>query len=129
MICIRSDEKPIRYVILITIILSFLSGYASAEEKKPIPNTLSPSPALFPLRFFAKTLSRADGNRCPLHPTCSGYSMETFEKHGLIMGWIMTCDRLIRCGRDELKKSPTIRVKGVKKRYDPVENNDFWWTR
>jgi len=39
----------------------------------------------------------------------------------------MTCDRLMRCGRDELKLSPQVMVNGRWKCYDIVENNDFWW--
>ena len=44
------------------------------------------------------------------------------------MGWIMTCDRLMRCGRDELRLSPAIRTDAnIWKCHDPVKNNDFWW--
>jgi hypothetical protein len=44
------------------------------------------------------------------------------------MGWMMTWDRLYRCGRDELGLSLRISLNGEQKCYDPVENNDFWWT-
>ncbi len=39
----------------------------------------------------------------------------------------MTHDRLMRCGRDELKLSPSAIVDGKWKCIDPVGNNDFWW--
>lgn len=62
-----------------------------------------------------------------MYPSCSQYSIESFEKHGFFIGWMMTCDRLYRCGRDELRLSPRIIINEQKKTYDPVENNDFWW--
>ncbi len=64
---------------------------------------------------------------CPMYPSCSQYSIQSFEKHGILIGWIMTCDRLMRCGRDETNLSQEIFVNGKSKSYDPVEKNDFWW--
>lgn len=80
-----------------------------------------------PVRFYRKYLSPIDGSRCAMHPSCSEYSLQAFEKHGFFMGWIMTMDRLFRCGRDELKLSPWVRIDGEMKCYDPVQSNDFWW--
>ncbi len=65
---------------------------------------------------------------CPMHPSCSEYARKCLNKHGFIKGSIMAMDRLMRCGRDEMKLSPKIRVAGEIKYYDPVEGNDFWWT-
>lgn len=62
-----------------------------------------------------------------MYPSCSTYGAEAIHKHGLVLGWIMTSDRLMRCGRDELDRSPRIRKDGKIYCYDPVENNDFWW--
>lgn len=62
-----------------------------------------------------------------MHPSCSAYAGEALEKHGLFMGWIMACDRLVRCGRDETKRSPAIILDSQEYIYDPVDANDFWW--
>ena len=40
---------------------------------------------------------------------------------------MMTFDRLMRCGRDELKTALRIQVADQWKYYDPVEYNDDWW--
>lgn len=90
-----------------------------AEEKHT-------DPLLFPIKFYRDFISSADGNRCPMHPTCSQYCNEAFAKHGYIMGWIMCSDRLLRCGRDETKLSDPVWIDNVKHSYDPVSNNDFW---
>lgn len=73
--------------------------------------------------FFANHISPVDGNRCPCNPSCSAYSAEAFRKHGFLMGWFMTVDRLIREG-DEGRFSSIDRQGRI---LDPVERNDFWW--
>ena len=78
-------------------------------------------------RFYKQYISSADGNRCGMYPSCSSYGQEAVKKHGLFIGWIMTCDRLIRCGRDEIKLSPKFSSSNRHLTIDPVEANDFWW--
>ena len=79
------------------------------------------------LRFYQTWFSGADGARCPMYPSCSGYADRAFKKHGPVMGWIMTCDRLLRCGRSETRLAPEIRIHGQTRVFDPVDANDFWW--
>jgi len=79
------------------------------------------------VEVYRNYISPIDGKNCPMYPTCSEYSLMCFERHGLFIGWMMTCDRLFRCGRDELRLSPWITVNGEIRYYDPLENNDFWW--
>jgi putative membrane protein insertion efficiency factor len=101
------------------------AGDAEHASQGGPQETLNPGPAL--VRFYRTYISPIDGSHCGMYPSCSEYSIEAFKKHGFFMGWIMTTDRLYRCGRDELKRSPWIRVDGELKCYDPVSNNDFWW--
>ncbi len=82
--------------------------------------------SLYPIKFYQDYISSVDGNRCPMHPTCSQYCIEAFKKHGTFLGWIMCSDRLMRCGRDENKLSDPVWIDGKKRTYDPVSNNDFW---
>ncbi len=76
--------------------------------------------------FFSKHISPVDGSRCPSEPSCSAYSAKAFRKHGFVMGWLMTVDRLIH-ESDEDMISPVVVRDGKGKILDPVENNDFWW--
>jgi hypothetical protein len=62
-----------------------------------------------------------------MYPTCSGYAAAALKKHGPVLGWIMTCDRVIRCGRSETRLAPRVRFNGQTRIFDPVEANDFWW--
>ena len=121
--------------VFIFITLVMLWGSASAEQYlETVTNKTVPAgsareqihPLLYPIKFFSKYISPVDGNRCPMYPSCSKYCLEAAQKHGLLMGWIMSCDRLVRCGRDEIKLSPTVMVKDTELSYDPVAKNDFW---
>lgn len=77
--------------------------------------------------FYQKHLSVADGNRCQMYPSCSSYAAMAIDKHGPVMGWVMACDRLVRCGRDETRLSVKVIVNNREYTYDPVDANDFWW--
>ncbi len=79
------------------------------------------------MKFYGKYISPADGERCAMAPSCSGYAAGAFRKHGPLMGWIMTCDRLVRCGHDETNLSPNIIKGNTRLTLDPVSANDFWW--
>jgi len=63
-----------------------------------------------------------------MYPSDSEYSLQSIQKHGMLVGWIMTMDRLMRCGRNETRFAPRVFINGKWKYYDPVENNDFWWS-
>jgi len=77
-------------------------------------------------QVFRDHISRVDGDRCPSIPSCSSYSVMAFKKHGFIVGWLMTVDRLIH-EWDEGSVSPSVYNNGRLHVHDPVENNDFWW--
>ena len=88
------------------------------------------NPMVSAIQFYRGPLNHLSAVRigeCPMYPSDSEYSLESFDKHGWVLGWIMTMDRLLRCGRDETRRSPPVRVDGKWKTYDPLVNNDFWW--
>lgn len=79
------------------------------------------------VKFFRDYISPVDGDRCPMYPTCSAYGIQSFEKHGLITGYLMTVDRLIH-ENNEMDYAPIVAVGGAYRYWDPVEANDFWWS-
>jgi hypothetical protein len=117
-----------KYLYLI-VILGLFVGTAFAKPARPdADGHAGDLPAtVMPIRLFQKYLSGADGARCPMTPSCSRYAVQAIRRHGTLMGWIMACDRLMRCGRDELKHSPSVITRDGIRCQDPVENNDFWW--
>jgi len=116
-------------ILLLLIIFSFFLSCASPGAVKKEPGDgFNPLQSI--IRFYQGPLNHLSAVKraeCPMYPSCSNYSKQCFEKHGLFIGWMMTCDRLMRCGRDELRLSPWIFVDGKLKCYDPVNDNDFWW--
>lgn len=96
------------------------------HDANTVPRT-HPSTSNGALYIYRTFISPIDGNRCPMYPSCSSYSAHAFKKHGFLKGWIMTCDRLMRCGRTETKNAEKVWVDDKPRAIDPVENNDFWW--
>lgn len=72
------------------------------------------------------SISAVDGDRCPLVPTCSQYAVEAIEMHGLFIGWIMTCARIIQ-ELDEPYHAEPVMKDGEIRFHDPVTANDYWW--
>jgi len=101
-----------------------------APAHDPDPSEDGPGQAsslfAFPITFYQKIISPAVGNRCRMSPSCSAYSKEAFQTHGFFLGWIMTCDRLMRCGRNETDLSPQIRAPEGSLTLDPLSQNNSW---
>jgi putative component of membrane protein insertase Oxa1/YidC/SpoIIIJ protein YidD len=120
---------------LLTLLLAApLPSSARAQTPAPAVETVAPGtdveeapPLAHQIAFFRRVLSKADGDRCPMHPSCSTYALESLRKHGALVGWVMACDRLLRCGHDEVRLAPSVRTHRGRKAHDPVSNNDFWW--
>ncbi|MBD63129.1 MAG: membrane protein insertion efficiency factor YidD [Gammaproteobacteria bacterium] len=62
------------------------------------------------INFYQKYLSFLLGNNCRFEPTCSQYSKESIERHGVLLGGYYSLTRIIKCGPwsrggiDEVKK-------------------------
>jgi hypothetical protein len=100
---------------------------AFTQTSSPRDETSGFNPALWLVHLYRNHISPIDGDRCPSLPTCSSYSVQAMEKHGLFLGWMMTVDRLLHEGQEETKVSPVVYHEGKWKLFDPVRNNDFWW--
>ncbi len=79
------------------------------------------------ISFFQNHISAIDGNRCQMTPSCSAYASQAIDKHGPIIGWVMACDRLVRCGHDEVNIAPKITINKISYAVDSIESNDTWW--
>ena len=91
-----------------------------AEQSAGAPGTML-------MGFYKTFISATDGHRCGMYPCCSSYAVQAFKKHGFFMGALLSCDRLIRCGRDETRCSFHIIQGNRRLTVDTLEDNDFWW--
>lgn len=70
--------------------------------------------------IYKSFFSSQDIPRCIFTPSCSEYAIESFQKKGLISGWLSTFDRLTRChGFAKHDHYPFDTKKG--RFYDPVQ--------
>jgi hypothetical protein len=63
-----------------------------------------------------------------MYPTASGFLGQAVAKHGMLIGIMLTTDRLLH-EWDEQQRARRIVIYGVSRVYDPVEANDFWWAQ
>jgi len=118
--------KSMLFLILFSLIVS--CTYSKSMETE---TGLGSDPLSLMTRFYRGPLDHLSAVRsgeCPMYPSDSEYSLQSLQKHGILVGWIMTMDRLMRCGRDETRLSPGVFINGKRKAYDPVGKNDFWWS-
>ena len=104
----------------------FFSGCAAHQ---PAPTAQSGREPLTQIvHFYQGPLDHLSAVRyggCPMAPHCSAYALMAIEQHGPLTGLMMTFDRLIRCGNDEIHLSPEVFVNGRRLTYDPVEANEW----
>ncbi len=49
------------------------------------------------IRLYQVALSPMLGNNCRFQPTCSQYSIQAIETHGVLVGSYLTIKRILRC--------------------------------
>lgn len=76
--------------------------------------------AISAIWFHKKVISPADGPRSHFRPNSSQYTLDAIEKYGLLKGYLLGCDRLMR-ENPEVWVYPTITVENdwITK-WDPV---------
>jgi putative component of membrane protein insertase Oxa1/YidC/SpoIIIJ protein YidD len=112
-----------------TFLVCAVAACGHLEEKHGCSVDATSHPPLL-LKIYEGPLNHLSAIRrgdCPMYPSCSEFSGQAIAKHGTVVGWMMTVDRLLRCGRDELDSAPRVFDGGRLKAFDSVENNDFWW--
>jgi uncharacterized protein len=120
------------YLILIIVCLVFngCAAFSNLGSNSTAQSSIDESsPVSIMIRFYQGPMDHFSPVRfgeCPMYPHCSEYALDAIQTHGVIIGWFMTCDRLMRCGRDEINLSPEIIVDGKGKTFDPVDRNDIW---
>jgi putative component of membrane protein insertase Oxa1/YidC/SpoIIIJ protein YidD len=122
----KTLAKVILFLILLIAITSCTYSRSIQTQTGQEANLLSSM-----IEFYRGPLNHLSAVRygeCPMYPSDSEYGLQSIQKHGMLMGWIMAMDRLMRCGRDETRLSPEVLIDGKWKYFDPVENNDFWWS-
>lgn len=77
------------------------------------------------LKAYQNGLSRMMKSKCPMWPSCSAYSLEAIQKHGVVGGTLLTADRLYHEGSIQ-RTAVRIQVGEQLRYWDPVEDNVVW---
>jgi putative component of membrane protein insertase Oxa1/YidC/SpoIIIJ protein YidD len=102
--------ESIVFLIVFSLIVS--CTYSKSMQAETGPGT---DPLSLMTRFYRGPLNHLSAVRpgeCPMYPSDSEYSLQSTQKHGMLIGWIMAMDRLMRCGRDETRLSPEVFING-----------------
>jgi putative component of membrane protein insertase Oxa1/YidC/SpoIIIJ protein YidD len=72
------------------------------------------------LSIYQRWLSPVRGlAACPMYPSCSQYARIATERFGPLIGYVLGCERLMRCGHEPGLYRHVIRD-GIMVLYDPV---------
>jgi len=129
--CFRINKTAnIREHLFFTVLLAGFWVFSSGCGVHPTTHTAQGccDPVSQIIHFYQGPLDHLSAVRyggCPMEPHCSAYALTAIEQHGPLMGLMMTFDRLIRCGGDEVNLSPEVIVNGRRRTYDPVEANEW----
>jgi putative component of membrane protein insertase Oxa1/YidC/SpoIIIJ protein YidD len=101
-----------------------------AALSTPVPS-LTSLPSLIGTDFlyaWQHTISGHDGSQCPYYPTCSRYSRIAVEQEGLVVGCMMTAERLLHCHEhaSDLGQYAWRDTPAGYKLWDPP-SMDAWW--
>ncbi len=50
-----------------------------------------------PIRLYQWLVSPLLGQKCRFHPSCSAYTLEALEKHGVFKGFLLGLARILKC--------------------------------
>ncbi|TAH02710.1 MAG: membrane protein insertion efficiency factor YidD [Sphingobacteriales bacterium] len=66
------------------------------------------------INIYQKYISGIRGQQCPMYPSCSNFGLKTFSEKSFAEAFVLTSDRLLRCGHEPNKYDLTIRPNGFK---------------
>ena len=86
----------------------------SLDGADPVSDAQCGVPEAFVMKMiglFSRYISKVDGDRCAMYPTCASYGMQAVRKYGALISIVMISDRLIHEG-NEMDSAPLVEVGG-----------------
>lgn len=99
-------------------------AYPRVVNVCPVQENNSPAYAISDLliRFHQVVISPCDGPRSHYRPTSSQYMLDAIRRYGLIQGFPMGCDRLMRENGEPWVYRMTIDEDGIPIKWDPIKD-------
>ena len=91
-----------------------MEHYGKKQKFRPLNYVL-----ILLIRIYQITISPLIGGNCRFYPTCSNYSIESFQRYNFIKGFYLTISRLVKChpfgrsGYDPVVKEDKISIKKI----------------
>lgn len=110
-------------IVAMLLLLGLEMGYSTALADTPReggPAVVAPHRLLLlgAIRTYQLVISPSKGSHCPMHPHCSRFGYEAFQRYNPAKATAVTVDRLNRCGHD-LDYYETVEVDGYVRFFDP----------
>jgi putative component of membrane protein insertase Oxa1/YidC/SpoIIIJ protein YidD len=124
----RKTKSTINAWLLLMLCILTIQGCAHNSQNQTESMLANASFYQGAIKFYRGPLNHLRAVRrgeCPMYPSCSEYSRQAIARFGFTKGWVMSMDRMMRCGRDETRLAPKIWVNGKLKYYDPIEKNNL----
>lgn len=101
----------------------------SGEEDSELPVSVFDVLFLAWVDAYRHGVSPSGMKECGMYPNCSRYFREASLRHGGCLGCMMSVDRVFRCngGADNRDRYPRILTPHGTLKYDPVDENDYWF--
>ncbi|MCQ6960997.1 membrane protein insertion efficiency factor YidD [Mucilaginibacter aquariorum] len=102
-----------RYLVSVseTLLLCLICLSGSAQSKTSSSSQTSASDYI---GFYQKFISGIRGQECPMYPSCSNFALSAFKEKNFAEAFVLTSDRLMRCGHDLGDYDLTARPTGFK---------------
>jgi putative component of membrane protein insertase Oxa1/YidC/SpoIIIJ protein YidD/tetratricopeptide (TPR) repeat protein len=66
------------------------------------------------IRIYQKYIGAIRGFDCPMYPSCSRYGMKVFQERSFAEAFVLTSDRVLRCGHEHMQYPLTLQPDGFK---------------
>lgn len=66
------------------------------------------------INIYQKYISGIRGQDCPMFPSCSNFGLKVFSENNIASAFLLTSDRLLRCGHEFNRYDLSIRENGFK---------------
>ncbi len=84
------------------------------------------------ISIYQKYISGIRGQQCPMYPSCSNFGLKTFSERKFAEAFVLTSDRLLRCGHEPNNYDLSLRPNGFKFiDYPAYQNapNEIYYTK
>ena len=109
---LNNKIQSIRLFIKFILIVNFHFLYSQKDVSVLKNNETNASDDY--IGFYQNYISGIRGQTCPMHPSCSRYAIDSFRNNDFFNAFLLTSDRLIRCGHDYENYSLTLTNNGIK---------------